>query len=226
MKNMKKACSIMLIVIVFCGIMAVVDGIFMADYFIKSVIKLVLFIGTPFLYSLIDKDIRLIELFKPNKKGIKTAIFLCVPVYIIIVGGYFLLKDVFDFSNITVSLTENIGVTGKNFIYVSIYISFVNSLLEEFFFRGFAFLSLKTVISTKIAYVFSSAIFALYHIAFMIGWFPPVAFILVMAGLFVGGMCFNYLNSKSGNIYTSWFVHMFANFAINTVGFILFAIAK
>ena len=33
-----------------------------------------------------------------------------------------------------------------------------------------------------------------------------------------------YLNDKFGNIYSSWLVHMFANFAINTIGCILFGI--
>ena len=31
------------------------------------------------------------------------------------------------------------GVNAGNFVFVALYISIVNSLLEEFFFRGFAF---------------------------------------------------------------------------------------
>ena len=58
----------------------------------------------------------------------------------------------------------------------------------------------------------------------MIGWFDLPLFIIVMAGLFAGGVIFNFLNEKSGTIYPSWFLHMFANFAINTVGFVLFGI--
>jgi membrane protease YdiL (CAAX protease family) len=121
-------------------------------------------------------------------------------------------------------LTENIGVTGKNFLFVSLYISFVNSLLEEFFFRGFAFLTLQRSVGKKFAYVFSAASFALYHIAMMIGWFSIGLFLLVMAGLFIGGLLLNYLNAKSQTVYPSWLVHMFANFAINTIGFLLFGI--
>ena len=34
----------------------------------------------------------------------------------------------------------------------------------------------------------------------------------------------DYLNERCENIYMSWLVHMFANFAINTVGCILFGI--
>jgi len=183
-----------------------------------------LFLILPAVYALYDKEIRIKDLFKRKKSGLKIAIPLCVSVYVVILGGYLLLRGVFDFSKITGTLTTNIGVNGENFIFVSLYISFVNSLLEEFFFRGFAFLTLKRITGTKFAYLFSAAVFAIYHIAMMIGWFELDVFTIIMAGLFAGGLIFNYLNEKSKTIYPSWLVHMFANFAINTVGFILFGI--
>lgn len=207
-----------------CVIMAVIDGIIQPNYAIKSAVKILLFLSLPFIYSLFDKEVDLKLLFKVNKKGMKTAILLCIPIYIVIVGGYFLLKDIFDFSKVTQALTGNIGVKRDNFVFVAIYISFINSLLEEFFFRGFGFLILKKFLSPKVSHIFSAVIFTLYHIAIMTGWFSIGVFIITMIGLFLGGLIFNYLNEKSSNIYTSWFVHMFANFAINTIGFILFGI--
>ena len=222
--NVKKSVLMIVLIVVFCILMAVIDGVFKADYFIKSIIKLVLFLILPFLYSLYDRELKIKEMLIPDKKGIKFALLLGVLVYVIILGGYQLLKSVFDFSKITGTLTENIGVTGKNFIFVSLYISFVNSFLEEFFFRGFAFITLKRITSRKFAYLFSASVFAVYHIAMMIGWFNPALFVIVMAGLFAGGIIFNYLNEKSGTVYPSWLVHMFANFAINTIGFMLFGI--
>ncbi len=222
--NTKKSVFMIVLIVIFCIFMAVVDGIYKADYFTKSVIKLILFSVLPTVYSFYDKDISIKEILKPKKSGIKKAVLLGISVYIIIFGGYMLLQNVFDFSAITDTLTKNIGVNGKNFIFVSLYISFVNSLLEEFFFRGFAFLSLKRMIGRKFAYLFSAVVFAVYHIAMMIGWFKIDLFLLVMAGLFAGGLIFNFLNEKSETIYPSWLVHMFANFAINTIGFILFGI--
>ena len=222
--NVKKSVLMIVLIVVFCILMAVIDGVFKADYFIKSIIKLVLFLILPFLYSLYDRELKIKEMLIPDNKGIKFALLLGVLVYVIILGGYQLLKSVFDFSKITGTLTENIGVTGKNFIFVSLYISFVNSFLEEFFFRGFAFITLKRITSRKFAYLFSASVFAVYHIAMMIGWFNPALFVIVMAGLFAGGIIFNYLNEKSGTVYPSWLVHMFANFAINTIGFMLFGI--
>ena len=216
MTDKKRTAILTVMVAVCCGIMAIVDGVIQPEYAVKSIVKIALFLICPAIYLGIDKELKLREIFRPNKKGMKIAFSLCIPVYIVILGAYLLLKDVFDFSAITTSLTGNIGVNKSNFIFVALYISFINSLLEEFFFRGFAFLTLKNITTARFAYIFSSAMFALYHIAMMTGWFSIT--------VFAGGLIFNYLNAKSGNIYTSWFVHMFANFAINTIGFMLFGI--
>lgn len=222
MKTKTKTFLICAIVIVFCVVMAIVDGVLMAHYFKKSAVKLVMFLALPILYSFFDKKLEIKSLFVAKKKGVLNALLLGIGVYAVIVGGYFALRGVFDFSKITSALSNNIGVNKNNFLFVSLYISFVNSLLEEFFFRGFAFLTLKRVSGKGFAYIFSSLAFALYHVAMMTGWFSPVLFALVLVGLFAGGMIFNYLNEKSQSIYPSWLLHMFANFGINTVGFILF----
>ncbi|MDO4608363.1 MAG: CPBP family glutamic-type intramembrane protease, partial [Clostridia bacterium] len=75
-----------------------------------------------------------------------------------------------------------------------------------------------------LAYLFSSVIFAFYHIGMTAGWVALPIFICGFVGLIAGGVIFNYLNDKHENIYSSWLVHMFINFGINTVGFILFGI--
>ena len=132
--------------------------------------------------------------------------------------------NLFNFSSVTKSLENNIGVNSSNFIFVALYISFINSLLEEIFFRGFAFITLKSISSKKFAYIFSSISFSIYHVAMMSTWFDILLLLLLIFSLFIAGIFFNYLDDKNNNIYNSWFVHMFANFAINTIGFILFGI--
>ena len=224
MHSKRKIFVFMSLIIALCAVMATVDGIFQANYMVKSAITLVLFLGAPILYGMREKTFSLKKLFVPEKKGLLISLLLGAVVYAVILGGYLLLKDVFDFSAITGTLTEGIGVNKENFVFVALYISFVNSLLEEFFFRGFAFLNLKNIASRKIAYIFSAFVFAAYHVAMMIGWFSLPLFALVLAGLFAGGLIFNFLNEQTGTIYSSWLFHMFANFAINTVGFILFGI--
>ena len=207
-------------------LMCFVDGIISPPYLYKSIIKIVLFLLIPLGYFLLymDKGAFLKKLFIPKKKDFLLALLLGIGVFVVIMIAYFLLGDYIDLSGIKESLTTGIGVTADNFVYVAIYISFVNSLLEEFFFRGYAFLMLKEEKGRKFAYIFSSAMFALYHVGMTSGWFNILIYILSMAGLFIGGCIFNYLNEKCENIYPSWLVHMCANFGINTIGFILFGI--
>ena len=45
-------------------------------------------------------------------------------------------KGFVDFSQVTATLQEKHGITGENFIFVSLYISLANSFLEEFFLSG------------------------------------------------------------------------------------------
>lgn len=220
---MKKSKYIIIAITVFaCACMGIVDAVVQPGYAVKSVIKIALFLLLPVFYSLYDKSCRLKKLFVPNKKGFLLALLLGLGVYAVIMAAFLAFRNVFDFSSLTSSLTSTTGVNSKNFIFVAVYISFANSLLEEFFFRGFAFLTLKEYVKRSTAYVVSAAMFALYHIAMMIGWFGVPVILLSLAGLFVGGVIFNYFNEKYNNIYLSWLIHMFANFATNTIGFILF----
>ena len=87
-----------------------------------------------------------------------------------------------------------------------------------------AWMTLKKYTGRKFAYLFSSSVFAAYHVGMLIGMFRIGALLLLLLGLIAGGCIFNRLNELNDDIYPSWFVHMFANFAINTVGFLLFGV--
>ena len=221
---MKKKVIIIGIVLFSCVIMGLLDAVIQPGYIIKSLVKIPLFLILPLIYCMVYKDINLRKVLVPSKQGFVRAIAVGVSIFAIIISAYMLLKDVFDFSNVTTALTGDTGVTKDNFVFVAIHISFINSFLEEFFFRGFSFMVLKEKVNRGFAYLFSSLAFALYHIAMMIGWFDWYVIALAIVGLVVGGMLFNYFNEKNGNVYMSWLIHMFANFAINTIGFSLFGI--
>lgn len=212
------------VILVCCVIMGIVDAVIRPSYAVKSLIKIFLFLACPVIYSYYDKEVSLKKLFYIQKKSFVKSLLLGIGVFIIILAAYFSLRNILDFSKVTTSLENNVGVSKDNFVFISLYISFINSMLEEFFFRGFAFLSLKRFTSRFFAYSISSLAFALYHVAMMIGWFSISTFLLIIIGLIAGGVIFNFLNERNENVYSSWMVHMFANFAINAVGFMLFGI--
>ncbi len=214
---------IILSVIVLSLSITFVDAFIEPNYTIKVLIKIVLFLIIPSLYFIINKSEfgNFKVLFKFKKKTMLKAVIIGVLIYILIVGGFFLTRNFIDFSNVAGTLQKKHNITAENYLYVSLYISFMNSFLEEFFFRGFGFITLKPHVNRKFAYIFNPTFFAIYHAGMMLGMFEGWALLLMFIGLFAGGCIFNYLNETSENIYTSWVSHMCANFAINTVGFVL-----
>ena len=219
-KNYKYKIVALTIFLVF--VMALIDGVFSIRYEYRAVVKVSLFLFIPLIFreQIFLKPIK--EIFKMGSKNIIKEIILGVVIYIFIIAAFLVFKNFIDFSAITENITKKVGVDKNNFIYASFYISFINSFLEEVFFRGFAFLKLKEVTKGNFALYFSSLIFSLYHIFIMDNWFNIYIFALILLSLFIAGIIFGKLNEKSKSIYPSWIVHMFANFAINTVGFILF----
>ena len=204
-------------------IMFVVDYLIPPIFVIKSAIKVVLFLGVPLMYGYLNRYVDISSIFKvKSKKQLKYSILLGIAIYLVIMGAYYIFSEFLDLDNIQSLLARNLGVDRNNFIFVAIYIAIFNSLLEEFFFRGFLFLGLKNLGMGSLSTLMSAGMFSLYHIAIIANWFNIWIFILVMLGLFIGGLIFNALNDRNGNIYNSWLVHMFANLAINTVGLLMF----
>ncbi len=220
----KKAYYLLVILVIACTLMGYIDFVISPDYFVKAGAKLILFLVLPMTYFYFTKEIDVKSLFLFEKKQLKFLLILGIAVFTFILASYFLLGSFFDLSNITNSLESDIGVNKENFVFVACYIAIVNSFLEELFFRGFAFLELKKVTKGNFAMIISSVFFALYHIAMMVNWMNIGLLVLITIALFIGGIIFNKLNEKYNNIYASWIVHMFANLAINLIGFMLFGI--
>ena len=218
MEQKRSIFTVMAMVVFGCLVMAIVDGIIMPGYTIKSIIKLALFLALPLAYLLAKQKDFLGELFRlQNRRSILEPLFLGLGVYALIVSGFFLGKNLVDWSSVASSLKNS----RENIFAMGAYICIINSLLEEFFFRGFAFLMLSRFAESKIAYLFSAGLFSLYHIAIMQNWFSPLVFALLLAGLFFSGLIFNWLSQRYQNIYAPWIVHICSNLAINTVGLVL-----
>lgn len=218
---MSKQIKIILVVMLGCLVMAWTDGVWQPGYAMKSAVKIFFFLGLPLIFLRKEMTSRL---FGFRKETLPKLMALGLGIFGFILASYFILGPYFDFSSVVSGLEEQLGVNASNFIFVAIYISFVNSLLEEYFFRGIAFIELKTLTSRKFAYGFSATMFALYHVAMLIGLFDWYLIVLMLVALVVGGFIFNFINEKDESVLASWTVHLFANLAINTVGFILFGI--
>lgn len=216
----KEKTGMIIIIILCCAVMAFVETVVEPAYWVKSAVKAAVFLLLPLLtlkmlnVKVFDKKSAL------NKKDIIKLLSLGLAIYGAIIGVFFLTRNVFDYSALVNSQMADQKIDSGSFIWIALYISFGNSFLEEFLFRFIAFIKLSEYISKKFAYIFSSVLFAVYHIAFIGQSFPLPLLLLSLFGLAVGGFIFDLVDNKNGNIYYSWFIHMFADLAIMTIWYI------
>lgn len=224
--NEKKKVSLLVILsVIACIIMFFIEKYLHPGFFLKSILKIAVFLSSVAIYYKVTKDkFDLLGLKDLNRTNFYRILRLGLVVFIFILIGYYFMKNYIDLDNIKENLLSKEGITKDNFIFVSIYISVVNSLLEEFFFRGHIFGKLKSLNYKKLGYIFSPILFSLYHIAIIDSWFTPALFGLFVIGLVVVGVFFNFIMEKANSFLAPWIVHAFANLGINTIGFIMLGV--
>lgn len=215
---------IIIIGVIICSLFYTIEQFLEVSYLFTTIWKVILFGVIPYgLYYFFNK-VSPFKLMKINKNtnSIKIGLLLGGFVLAIIWITYFIVKSYIDLNLIADELMGSNLITPKNYPFVALYITFGNSFLEEFFFRGFIFLQLHSLGYKKAAYIFSALLFAIYHVAIFKTWFSPWLILLAVIGLFIGGIIFNYIDYKSESIINSWTIHICADIAIVVIGFIMF----
>ena len=105
---MRKRSTILVlsVTIICCLAMALVDGVLRPGYAVKSVIKIALFMLIPLIASKMDHSVLYISLLCPKKKGLLPAIALGIGIYVVILGGYFLVSPFFKKPNVLPCSTQ------------------------------------------------------------------------------------------------------------------------
>ena len=212
---MKQTRRILCTIVLICLTMAFVEAVLQPGYAVKSAIKLLLFAAAVCTLGDVRRWFR--------REGLELGLLLGGGIFAVILLAFFLFRPFLDLDAIAAGLLGKEGVSRENFLWVALYISIFNSLLEELLFRGLGYLQLRRHAPEGFAMVFSAAAFAAYHVAILDGWFSWWVYGLCMLGLFLGGLIFNFLDRR-GSLLPSWLAHAGANLAINTVGLIMFDI--
>lgn len=199
----------------------IIEQVLIVDYFVKTGSKLLLFTSIPILFIRLIKKEKLkkaINIEKVELSQIKLGLILGTLAAIVILVSYQIFKPFINFDDIVSDLASK-KITASNFIFIAIYISFINAFLEEFFFRGYIFLNLYEIGEKRLAYLYSSLLFAIYHMAIFKTWFNPALILLALVGLIIIGLVFNYIDTKSKNFLNSYLVHILADLGIVFIGF-------
>ncbi len=211
-----------MLLVLACVIMYLVEMVISPVYIVKSIIKIIVFLGAVFAFRLLSRQPTLKGLFNINskKEGVAAAVMGVLVVAAIFIG-YYVCSGLIDVNTVVGGLSRKENISRDNFIFVAVYICFVNSFLEEMLFRGLGFMVLKKYMKFWIANTFSAIIFSAYHVAIIGSWFSFEVFVLIIIGLALCGLLFNALDNRYNSIFPSWIVHLSANIAINIIGYMM-----
>ena len=181
--------------------------------------KIVLFLGIP-LFLFRKKRLAFLRFPRTDRKSLMISLVAGLTVMSTIVIAFFILLPFIDIDFLLAEL-GSIGVTLTVFPFVALYILLGNSLLEEFFFRGLLPCSFNHSLCRLLI---PSFLFAIYHVSIFLMWFTLPILVLSIAGLWIGGIIFQLANERSGTIFPSWIIHMFADLGVLIVAVYIFYI--
>ncbi len=184
---------------------------FTNNYFFSSLYKIIFL--SPILYRLYiegkNPKQSIIENFVYEKfrKNIFSALSIGILLSLVYLASFFLFQDSLDTQTIITKLQDIISLNHNNILFIGLYIIVINSLLEEFFWRGFLFAKLQTLITPWKASVISGIAFSFHHMMFYSTWFTPVFFIIATLGLVLYSIIMNFLYQKYQDVLSCWLVH-------------------
>lgn len=192
-------------------------SLFEASYFTSSVYKLV-FLFPVFYRVFIEKKefkVSIFEhfLFPVFKKRIFSSLGIGAIFILIYVGAFYFFREYLDLQNVVDQLRQMADINVKNILFIGMYIILINSLLEEFFWRGFLFDKLRYQVRQWIAYLLTGIAFSFHHMVFYYNWFDLKYLIIITVGLSIYAMIMNFIFSKTKDLYTCWLIHGCADVA-------------
>ena len=132
-------------------------------------------------------------------------------------GLFLLLGDrLLDKARIVDQLGAQFSVTAKIVVPIGLFTIVVNSLLEEFFYRGFG-VGLLRRRSRLLAALLPAAVFTAHHLLFLRSWLDPLPLTIAAAGLLVFALALAWLYEQAGSIVAPWVTHVIADLAMMSI---------
>lgn len=167
---------------------------------------------------------------RPRLRGVGLGIAFGLLVVAGTLVLYFgLLRDTTLFARTPAMLREKLGqfslASPAGFAMFAVFITVLHSLLEEYYWRWFAFGWLRRRVALWPAIVLSSLAFMAHHVVVLQVWFPDhfwvgvVPFALCVAG---GGAVWAWLFERTGSVYGPWASHLLVDAVMFVVGYDLF----
>ncbi len=156
------------------------------------------------------------DILKPQnwRRSLGIAGGLGLAAIVIFWTAYFLFGGLLlDKENIAQSIGRQFIVNANTVLFVAPITIFLNSLVEEFFYRGFAF-GLLVRRNRVLGYLLPAVAFTVQHVFFFWFWLAWIPFCLATVGLIVFALVLQWLYERGDSIVAPWTVHICGDVAM------------
>jgi len=203
---------------------------FASNYFFSSIYKIIFLFPLFFRFFIEKKTLK--QAFTQNfsfekfKKNILPMIITGIVLAGVYISAFLLFKGSLNLQLIATKLQGMISLNVSNLIFIGLYIVIFNSLLEEYFWRGFMFQELRNTVKPWLAYALTGIAFSFHHVMFYYNWFNLTFFLVVTLGLIFYAIIMNFLFQRYKDLLSCWLVHAFVDVVQIGIGFAIFTQLK
>jgi membrane protease YdiL (CAAX protease family) len=159
--------------------------------------------------------------FRNGRNGLPVAVGLGLAGAAIFLGVYFTVGHLLiDKAGVVAKINAQFGVNKTTVLLVAPFTVLLNSLLEEFFYRGFSF-GLIVKRNRKLGYLLPAVTFTVQHLLFIYHWAPWYSIAIGTLGLFVFALVVEWLYERYDTIVAPWVAHACGDIAMMGIAAIM-----
>ncbi|MGM0711180.1 CPBP family intramembrane glutamic endopeptidase [Brevibacillus parabrevis] len=178
---------------------------------------LVVCVGIPLLHGWWEKSLQenwQLAWGRFEKQGALFGIALGVLFFTGIQAGLWLLLQAEGLPAAVRAGLESWGLSRKWIGWFAVYLVFVNSLLEELFWRGFVLQRMLRSLSRAVSVLLTSFFYTLYHLIVTTALFGLWRGLMLTSAVYVAGVIWGWLKGLFPSIYPTWFSHLLADLGL------------
>jgi uncharacterized protein len=157
----------------------------------------------------------------PRHGGLLTGLLLGLASSVAIVATFAAIAARIDPTALRLT-TARMGIDSPaEYLAAAAYWILVNSLLEEYVWRWFAYAQLEHLLSATAAVIGTAAAFTLHHVVALQVYLPHGFVALAATGVFLGGASWSWCYRRYRSIWPGWIAHLCADVAVFAVGWAL-----
>jgi membrane protease YdiL (CAAX protease family) len=162
--------------------------------------------------------------FKLFKKNFWPVFSFGIILSLIYMTAYLITERFLNFQNIIERINSYAAVDATKIMFVGVYMITINSLIEEFFWRGFVFQELSKRNKAIVAQLLTGIGFAIYHVAIFYDWFNPIILGIATFGLTGYSIIMNYIYKAYKDLFSCWLVHAMVDTVQILIAFRIFGL--